>query len=342
MAKVLVTGGAGYIGSHTLVELIESGYTPVVVDSLAVSSRESIARVEEITGQKIAFHQLDVRNKAALQKVFAKHDFTAVIHFAGLKFVGESIEKAIEYYDCNLGSTLVLLEVMRKHGVKGLIFSSSSTVYGNNPAVPLKESEEVGRGLLNPYAKTKYMIEEILRDTAKAHPDMEITILRYFNPVGAHASGKIGENPHGTPANLLPRVLMTATGALTEKLYIHGGDYDTPDGTCLRDYIHVVDLAKGHVAALQHLKPGCEVYNLGTGQGTSVLEIIHAFEDVAGKKLQYEIGPRRDGDIVISCGNVDKANQELGWRAEKTIVEACADAWRWQSQNPQGFADAPS
>lgn len=337
MKTILVTGGAGYIGSHTLIELIANNFNVVVIDNLANSSAESLRRVEAIAGSEIPFVQADVRDRAALDEIFTTYTIDAVIHFAGLKAVGESVAKPLEYYDNNLSSTLVLLDAMRRHGVKQLVFSSSATVYGTPSNLPLRETSPVGAGLTNPYGKTKYMIEEILRDYCAAHPDFEAAILRYFNPIGAHESDRIGEDPNGIPNNLLPYVAQVAVGKL-EKVGVFGDDYDTPDGTGVRDYIHVVDLARGHVAALQHMVPGANVYNLGTGRGVSVLEIIKAFSQACGRDLPYEIKPRRAGDIAACYADCSKAECELGWRAELSIEDACRDSWRWQSQNPNGYA----
>lgn len=337
MKTILVTGGAGYIGSHTLIELIANNFNVVVIDNLANSSAESLRRVEAIAGSEIPFVQADVRDRAALDEIFTTYTIDAVIHFAGLKAVGESVAKPLEYYDNNLSSTLVLLNAMRRHSVKQLVFSSSATVYGTPSDLPLRETSPVGSGLTNPYGKTKYMIEEILRDYCAAHPDFEAAILRYFNPIGAHESGRIGEDPNGIPNNLLPYVAQVAVGKL-EKVGVFGDDYDTPDGTGVRDYIHVVDLARGHVAALQHMVPGANVYNLGTGRGVSVLEIIKAFSRACGRDLPYEIKPRRAGDIAACYADCSKAERELGWRAELSIEDACRDSWRWQSQNPNGYA----
>lgn len=337
MKTILVTGGAGYIGSHTLIELIANNFNVVVIDNLVNSSAESLRRVEAIAGSEIPFVQADVRDRATLDEIFTTYTIDAVIHFAGLKAVGESVAKPLEYYDNNLSSTLVLLDAMRRHDVKQLVFSSSATVYGTPSDLPLRETSPVGAGLTNPYGKTKYMIEEILRDYCAAHPDFEAAILRYFNPIGAHESGRIGEDPNGIPNNLLPYVAQVAVGKL-EKVGVFGNDYDTPDGTGVRDYIHVVDLARGHVAALQHMTPGANVYNLGTGRGVSVLEIIKAFSRACGRDLPYEIKPRRAGDIAACYADCSKAERELGWRAELSIEDACRDSWRWQSQNPNGYA----
>ena len=338
MKTTLVTGGAGYIGSHTLIELINNNFEVVVIDNLANSSRESLRRVEQITGHKIPFIEADVRDQSVLDDIFTTYSIDSVIHFAGLKAVGESVAKPLEYYDDNLVSTLALLEAMRKHSVKQLVFSSSATVYGSPSELPLRETSTVGVGLTNPYGKTKYMIEQIIQDYCAADPAFEATILRYFNPIGAHKSGQIGEDPNGIPNNLLPYVAQVAVGKL-QSVGVFGDDYDTPDGTGVRDYIHVVDLARGHVAALQHMKAGANVYNLGTGSGTSVLEIIKAFSKACGRDLPYEIKPRRAGDIAACYADCSKAERELGWRAELSIEQACADSWRWQSQNPNGFSE---
>ena len=338
MKTILVTGGAGYIGSHTLIELINNNFEVVVIDNLANSSRESLRRVEQITGHEIPFVEADVRDQSVLDDIFTTYSIDSVIHFAGLKAVGESVAKPLEYYDNNLVSTLALLEAMRKHSVKQLVFSSSATVYGSPSELPLRETSTVGVGLTNPYGKTKYMIEQIIQDYCAADPTFEATILRYFNPIGAHQSGQIGEDPNGIPNNLLPYVAQVAVGKL-QSVGVFGDDYDTPDGTGVRDYIHVVDLARGHVAALQHMKAGANVYNLGTGSGTSVLEIIKAFSKACERDLPYEIKPRRAGDIAACYADCSKAERELGWRAELSIEQACADSWRWQSQNPNGFSE---
>jgi len=338
MKTTLVTGGAGYIGSHTLIELINNNFEVVVIDNLANSSRESLRRVEQITGHEIPFIEAGVRDQSVLDDIFTTYSIDSVIHFAGLKAVGESVAKPLEYYDNNLVSTLALLEAMREHNVKQLVFSSSATVYGSPSELPLRETSTVGVGLTNPYGKTKYMIEQIIQDYCAADPAFEATILRYFNPIGAHQSGQIGEDPNGIPNNLLPYVAQVAVGKL-QSVGVFGDNYDTPDGTGVRDYIHVVDLARGHVAALQHMKAGANVYNLGTGSGTSVLEIIKAFSKACGRDLPYEIKPRRAGDIAACYADCSKAERELGWRAELSIEQACADSWRWQSQNPNGFSE---
>lgn len=334
--NILVTGGAGYIGSHTLIELINQGHTPVVIDNLVNSSREALTRVEKIVGKSIDFHEIDVCDREELSKVFDTYQFNAVVHFAGLKAVGESVEKPLLYYRNNLVSTLTLCEVMQERGVKNLVFSSSATVYGTPEELPLKETSRVGIGITNPYGQTKYMIEQILRDVAIADPTWKITILRYFNPIGAHESGMIGEDPNGIPNNLLPYIAQVAVGKL-EKVRVFGDNYDTADGTGVRDYIHVVDLARGHVAALGHMREGVEVYNLGTGKGVSVLEMIKAFERAAGKSIPYEVVDRRPGDVAACYADCSKANKELEWQAEKTLDDACIDSWHWQSQNPNGF-----
>jgi UDP-glucose 4-epimerase len=337
--NILVTGGAGYIGSHTIIELLNEKHTVVVVDNLSNSSQESLKRVEKITNTTIPFYNIDVRNAEALEKVFEEHSFDAAIHFAGLKSVGQSVSQPLEYYSNNIDSTLVLLNAMKKYNVKKLVFSSSATVYGTPMELPLKETSRIGVGITNPYGQTKFMIEQILRDLSISDNTMEITLLRYFNPVGAHKSGLIGEDPNDIPNNLLPYVAQVAVGKL-EKVNVFGGDYNTVDGTGVRDYIHVVDLAHGHVAALQHSKPGVEVYNLGTGRGVSVLELISAFSNAAGKDIPYQIVGRRPGDVDSCYATAEKANQNLGWQAKKSIEEACADSWRWQSQNPSGFTSA--
>ena len=334
--NILITGGAGYIGSHTIIELLAAKHSVVVIDNLFNSSPESLKRVEKITGSEIPFYKIDLRDSDALDVVFTDNKIDAVIHFAGLKAVGESVAEPIEYYDNNIGSTLVLIEAMQKHDVKKLVFSSSATVYGTPSQLPLSENSPVGIGITNPYGQTKFMIEQILRDLSTSDDTFEITLLRYFNPVGAHISGLIGEDPNGKPNNLLPYISQVAVGKL-ESVGVYGNDYDTPDGTGVRDYIHVVDLALGHVAALDHIKPGVSTYNLGTGKGVSVLELIAAFGKAAGKTIPYKFLPRRPGDVTACYSTAELALQELGWKAEKTIDEACADSWRWQSQNPNGY-----
>ena len=333
---ILVTGGAGYIGSHTAVELLQAGHDVVVVDNLSNSSAKAVARVEQITGKRVRFYEQDVRDRAALERVFAENAVDWVIHFAGLKAVGESVAKPLSYYDNNLGSTLVLLETMQKFGVKKIVFSSSATVYGTPERLPLDESCRTG-GTTNPYGTSKYMQEQILRDLYVADSAWTIALLRYFNPVGAHESGLIGEDPKGIPNNLTPYIAKVAIGELKE-IGVFGNDYPTPDGTGVRDYIHVVDLAKGHVAAIHALeKPGVYTYNLGTGIGYSVLDVIHAFERACGKKLPYVIKPRRAGDIAACYANADKAKAELHWQAERSLDDMCASLWKWQTQNPNGY-----
>lgn len=334
---ILVTGGAGYIGSHTIIELIADNHSIVAVDNLSNSSQESLRRVEKITGTSIPFYNLDVCNADDLGNVFKEHPFDAVIHFAGLKSVGQSVSQPLEYYRNNIDSTLVLVELMKKHNVKKLVFSSSATVYGEPSELPLKETSRVGVGITNPYGQTKFMIEQILRDVSVSDSSMEITLLRYFNPVGAHESGLIGEDPNDIPNNLLPYVSQVAVGKL-EKVNVFGNDYDTPDGTGVRDYIHVVDLARGHVAAINHSAPSVATYNLGTGKGVSVLELITAFGRAADKEIPYQIVDRRPGDVAACYADSSKANQELNWHTEKTIEQACEDSWRWQSQNPDGYS----
>lgn len=333
--NILVTGGAGYIGSHTVVKLIEAGHTPIVVDNLLNSSAESLARVERITGTRPKFYEADVRNRETLDRIFDEQSIDAVIHFAGLKAVGESVEKPLLYYQNNLDSTLVLLDAMQAHSVKKLVFSSSATVYGTAQP-PYTEDSPTGQGITNPYGQTKYMIECILTDLAAADSSLEITTLRYFNPIGAHPSGLIGENPNGKPNNLMPYITQVAVGK-RDKLGVFGNDYDTPDGTGVRDYIHVDDLAEGHLAALTHSKSGYAAYNLGTGQGTSVFELIHAFERASGRTIPYDILPRRAGDLAESYANVERANQDLEWAATRSIDDACRDSWNWQSKNPDGY-----
>lgn len=334
---ILVTGGAGFVGSHSVIELIEAGYSVVVMDNLANASMESIKRVEEITGKSIPSYSVDLLDKPALSDLFNKHKFTSVIHFAGLKAVGESCQLPLLYYKNNVGGTVNLLEVMKEKGVKNLIFSSSATVYGSPQYLPIDEKHPVG-GCTNPYGKTKYFIEEILRDLHKAEPDWNIIMLRYFNPVGAHKSGKIGEDPQGIPNNLMPFIAQVAVGKRAE-LSVYGSDYDTPDGTGVRDYIHVVDLAQGHVAAQKKIekKCGCKVYNLGTGKGYSVIEMAKAFEEASGKPIPFKKVDRRAGDVGSVYGNADQAKEELGWSASRDLKQMCEDTWRWQSSNPNGF-----
>ena len=334
---ILVTGGAGYIGSHTVVELQTAGYDVVVLDNLSNSSEKSLQRVEKITGKPVTFYKADILDREALNAVFEKESIDSCIHFAGLKAVGESVQKPWEYYENNIAGTLTLVDVMRKHDVKNIIFSSSATVYGDPAFVPITEVCPKGQ-CTNPYGWTKSMLEQILMDIQKADPEWNVVLLRYFNPIGAHKSGMIGENPNGIPNNLTPYITQVAVGKLKE-LGVFGNDYDTPDGTGVRDYIHVVDLAKGHVKALKKIeeKAGLKVYNLGTGMGYSVLDIVNNFEEATGVKIPYVIKDRRPGDIATCYSSAEKAEKELGWKAEFGIKEMCADSWRWQSNNPNGY-----
>ncbi len=333
---ILVTGGAGYIGSHTCIEMLKAGHSVVVIDNLDNSSQESLKRVEEITGKKVKFYQNDVRDMAALEKIFSENEIEAVIHFAGLKAVGESVAKPIEYYDNNLISTLMLLEVMRNFGVKKFVFSSSATVYGVSKTMPLKEGMPTGS--INPYGRTKLFIEDILRDLYVSDNSWGIAILRYFNPIGAHPSGKIGEDPKGIPNNLMPYIAQVAVGRRSE-LHVFGNDYNTPDGTGVRDYIHVCDLAVGHVKAVEWaLKNNkCDEFNLGTGNGTTVLELKNAFEKASGVEVPYVIDPRRPGDLDEIYANAQKAEEILGWTATLSVEDMCRDTWNWQKNNPNGY-----
>lgn len=333
---ILVTGGAGYIGSHTAVELLNAGHEVVVVDNFCNSSAESVKRVQKITGKSVKLYEGDVRDAELLRKIFGENKIDSVIHFAGLKAVGESCAKPIEYYDNNLTGTLVLLDAMREHGVKKIVFSSSATVYGTPEKLPLDENCTVG-GTTNPYGTSKYFQEIMLRDVYASDNDWTVVLLRYFNPVGAHESGMIGEDPKGIPNNLTPYIAKVAIGELKE-VGVFGNDYDTPDGTGVRDYIHVVDLAKGHVAAIEKTdKAGVYTYNLGTGIGYSVLDVIHAFEKACGHKIAYSVKPRRAGDIAACYADASKAKRELGWEAKLGIDEMCASLWKWQTQNPKGY-----
>ena len=337
--KILVTGGAGYIGSHTCVELLNDGHEVVVIDNFVNSSPESISRVEQITGKKVTLYEGDIRDEKILSRIFKEHTIDFVIHFAGLKAVGESCEKPIEYYNNNLYGTLVLVETMRKHGCKKIVFSSSATVYGTPESLPLSEESKVG-GTTNPYGTSKYFQEIMLKDIYASDQEWTVVLLRYFNPVGAHESGMIGEDPKGIPNNLTPFIAKVAIGELKE-IGVFGDDYPTPDGTGVRDYIHVVDLAKGHVAAIDKIKAsGVFVYNLGTGIGYSVLDVIHAFEKACGKKLPYAVKPRRAGDIAACYADASKAERELGWKAELGIDEMCSSLWNWQTKNPNGYRKA--
>ena len=335
---ILVTGGAGFIGSHTCVALTQAGYEVIIVDNYYNSSPKSLARINELCGKALKFYECDIRDKAGMDKIFKENKIEAVIHFAGLKAVGESCRKPIEYYDNNIGGTLVLCDVMRENGCKNIVFSSSATVYGMHNVSPLKETMQTG-GTTNPYGTIKYMIEIILEDIYKSDNEWNVTLLRYFNPIGAHKSGRIGENPNGIPNNLMPYITQVAIGKLPE-LSVFGDDYDTPDGTGVRDYIHVVDLAEGHVKALDNILEGgkgVQVFNLGTGHGYSVLDIVKAFEKASGKKVPYKIVSRRPGDIATCYSDPSKAKEVLGWEAKRGLAEMCEDSWRWQSQNPNGF-----
>ena len=338
--KILVTGGAGYIGTHTDVELLERGYDVVVVDNLCNSCRESLKRVEEITGKTLTFYEVDLLDEPVLDSVFQNEKLDAVIHFAGLKAVGESVYKPLEYYHNNITGTLILCDVMRRHGCKSIVFSSSATVYGNPAFVPITEECPKGE-ITNPYGRTKGMLEQILTDLHTADPEWKVMLLRYFNPIGAHKSGRIGENPKGIPNNLLPYITQVAVGRLV-CLGVFGNDYDTPDGTCVRDYIHVVDLADGHVKALEKLgkeQGGVWTYNLGTGVGYSVLDVIQAFEEANGLKINYVFKERRAGDVPQCYADPSRAERELGWRAKYGIREMCEDSWRWQKNNPNGYVE---
>ena len=334
---ILVTGGAGYIGSHTVIELQNSGMEVVVVDNLSNSSRESLKRVEKITGKPVKFYEVDIQDAAGLNTVFENESIDSCIHFAGLKAVGESVEKPLEYYTNNISGSLVLFDVMRKHNVKNIVFSSSATVYGTPAFVPITEDCPKGE-ITNPYGQTKGMLEQILTDIQKADQEWNVIILRYFNPIGAHKSGTIGENPNGIPNNLMPYITQVAVGKL-QSLGVFGDDYDTPDGTGVRDYIHVVDLAIGHVNAINKIKenPGLKIYNLGTGKGYSVLDIVKNFEEASGVKIPYVIKPRRAGDIATCYSDAAKAKEELGWIATRDLHEMCEDSWRWQEGNPEGY-----
>ena len=337
--KILVTGGAGYIGSHTCIELLESGYEVVVIDNLCNSNPKSLERVQTLAGKSVTFYEGDVRDEALLKKIFAEHEISAVIHFAGLKAVGESVAQPWRYYDNNLNSTLVLTKVMEEVGCKKIIFSSSATVYSGDNEMPLRETSKTGN-CTNPYGWTKYMTEQILSGMATADKEWSIVLLRYFNPIGAHASGMIGEDPRGIPNNLMPYITQTAIGR-REYLSVFGNDYDTHDGTGVRDYIHVVDLAKGHVAAVKYATAnnGCEVFNLGTGTGYSVLDMVKAFETANNLVLPYKIVDRRPGDLATCYADPAKSAEILGWKAEKNLVDMCRDSWNWQSKNPQGFGE---
>ena len=334
--RILLTGGAGYIGTHTAIELISAGHEPVLVDNLVNSSAEAVARLREITGVAVPFHELDVCDEPALARLLVSERIEAVIHLAGLKAVGESVAEPLRYYGVNLRSSLSLLGAMQAAGVSRIVFSSTATVYGADAKPPFLESDLAGVGISHPYGKTKFMIEEILRDAAVADPELQVSILRYFNPIGAHQSGRIGEDPAQVPNNLAPYVLKVAVGSLPQ-VQVFGDDYDTPDGTGLRDYLHVMDLAAGHVAALEHLAPGARTYNLGSGTATSVLQLIDSYRRASGQEIPYRVVARRPGDDPATYADPSLAARELGWQATRTIDEACADSWRWQSQNPAGY-----
>ena len=341
--KILITGGAGYIGSHTLVELSSVGYEFMVYDNLSNSSKEALKRVETITGKSVEFVEGDIRDKKLLQEVFSKNSIDSVIHFAGLKVIGESVEKPLEYYDNNVNGTLTLLEVMKEYNCKKIVFSSSASVYGDPKEVPITEEAQTGIGIANPYGRTKYFIEEILKDLYASDNSFKIAILRYFNPIGAHESGLIGEAPEGIPNNLMPYISQVAVGKLKE-LHVFGDDYDTIDGTGIRDYIHVVDLANAHLKAVEYLNNSILntensplICNLGTGKGYSVLEVIQSFEKASGKKIAYKIVDRRSGDIAVCYANPKKANELLNWKAKRDIEQMCKDSWNWQNRNPEGY-----
>ena len=337
MSTVLVTGGAGFIGSHTSVELLNAGYDIIILDNFVNSKPESLKRIKELTGKDFKFYQADIRDEEAMTKVFAENKIDAVIHFAGLKSVPQSVKEPLNYYDNNIAGTVCLCRVMDRAGCKKLVFSSSATVYGSKNPSPLREDMPTG-GTTNPYGTTKYFIEQILQDLCVSDSEWGVSILRYFNPIGAHKSGRIGEDPNGIPGNLMPYITQVAIGKL-ECLNVCGNDYPTPDGTGVRDYIHVVDLALGHIKALDRLLKvkGCEVYNLGTGKGFSVLDVVKAFEKASGIKINYRIAPRRAGDVACCYADATKAKEVLGWQAQYDIDDMCADSWRWQSQNPNGL-----
>lgn len=335
--RVLVTGGMGYIGSHTCVQMINAGIEPIIIDNLCNAKQEVLGRIEALTGKQPTFYQGDVRDEAFLDSVFAKHQIQAVIHFAGLKAVGESVVKPLEYYDNNVNGSLVLARCMRRANVKSIVFSSSATVYGDPQTVPITEESPTG-ATTNPYGRSKYMVEQCLSDLFNAENDWSITLLRYFNPVGAHPSGTMGEDPQGIPNNLMPFIAQVAVGR-REKLSVFGNDYSTPDGTGIRDYVHVMDLADGHIAALKAVgeQSGLHIFNLGTGKGSSVLDMVQAFATACGKPIPYQICPRRSGDIAECWASTEKAQRVLNWKASRTISDMTADTWNWQSNNPQGY-----
>ncbi len=337
--SILVTGGAGFIGSHTCVELLNAGYDTIILDNLCNSKSESVKRIKEITGKDVKFCECDIRDRKGLDKIFSENKIDAVIHFAGLKSVPQSCKEPLEYYDNNIGGTVTLCQAMRDAGCKKIVFSSSATVYGSENSSPLREDMPEGK-TTNPYGTTKLYIERILKDTYESDKEWSVCLLRYFNPIGAHKSGKIGEDPNGIPSNLVPYITQVAIGKL-DHLNVCGNDYPTPDGTGVRDYIHVVDLALGHIKAVEKVlgETGCYTYNLGTGKGYSVLDLVNAFEKACGKKIKYEIAPRRPGDVAVCYSDPSKAKEELGWVAERGVDEMCEDSWRWQSQNPNGYED---
>jgi UDP-glucose 4-epimerase len=335
--KVLVTGGIGYIGSHTCVQMLDAGMQPIIIDNLCNANLAVLDRIEALTNIRPLFYEGDIRDEAFLNKVFSEHDVESVIHFAGLKAVGESVTKPLEYYDNNVTGSLVLMRAMRTAGVKSIVFSSSATIYGDPKTVPITEDSPVG-ATTNPYGRSKYMVEECLSDLYKAESDWSVTLLRYFNPVGAHPSGSMGEDPQGIPNNLMPFIAQVAVGR-RDKLSVFGGDYSTPDGTGIRDYIHVMDVSDGHVIAVNALgkKAGLHIYNLGTGNGSSVLEMVAAFCEASGKPVPYQVCPRRAGDIAECWASTAKAEKDLGWKAKRTVIEMAADTWNWQTKNPQGY-----
>lgn len=339
--KVLLTGGAGYIGSHTAVELLKLGHDVIVIDNLSNGNRESLRRVEKISGCSVELHEVDLTDAAKTRTVFENAQIDVVVHFAGLKAVGESVSDPLRYYQTNLVSTLVLLKTMKEFGVRKLVFSSSATVYGASADLPLTESSAVGQGMTNPYGHSKAMVEQIITDAVFADPELEVAVLRYFNPIGAHVSGLIGEDPRQTPNNLVPFVSQVAAG-VRDSVAVFGGNYATPDGTGVRDYVHVMDLAEGHVAAIQNLKKGIAFFNMGTGRGASVLQVIEAFSGVVGHPIPYRVVAPRAGDVATSFADATKAERVLGWIPSRSLDDACRDAWRWQSMNPHGYGSHPA